>query len=61
MSKLLGLMFKEWREKHRFTLREIEEWTGISNAHLSQFEHGKVESISFDNAVQILICMMAAK
>ena len=30
------------------TLRELEEKTGLSNAYLSQLEHGKVKSPSVD-------------
>ena len=40
--KSLGNKLKELREIHRFTLRQVEEATGISNAYLSQLENDKI-------------------
>lgn len=40
--KLLGSKLKELRDIHRFTLRQVEEATGISNAYLSQLENDKI-------------------
>ena len=40
--KSLGSTLKELREIHRFTLRQVEEATGISNAYLSQLENDKI-------------------
>ncbi len=60
MSELLGIIFKEFRYDSRLTLRECAELTGLSNPFLSQFERGHV-NISLDNAVKILILIIAAK
>ncbi|MHA1422944.1 MAG: helix-turn-helix domain-containing protein [Candidatus Thorarchaeota archaeon] len=38
----LGTQLKEVRKKKRFSLRDVEEKTGISNAYLSQLETGKI-------------------
>lgn len=44
---------KEWRVMRDFTLRKVEEDTGISNSYLSQLETGKVKNPSFDVVVKI--------
>jgi len=41
-KKTLGRSLKELRGTRRFTLREVEEFTGISNAYLSQLENEKI-------------------
>jgi transcriptional regulator with XRE-family HTH domain len=38
----LGSVLRAKREAVRFTLRTVEEVTGVSNAYLSQLENGKV-------------------
>jgi transcriptional regulator with XRE-family HTH domain len=40
--KSLGGTLKELREIQKFTLRQVEEVTGISNAYLSQLENDKI-------------------
>jgi transcriptional regulator with XRE-family HTH domain len=40
--KSLGKTLRELREIKRFTLRQVEEATGISNAYLSQLENDKI-------------------
>jgi transcriptional regulator with XRE-family HTH domain len=40
--KSLGNTLKELREIQKFTLRKVEEVTGISNAYLSQLENDKI-------------------
>jgi len=47
---------KEWRRQRGFTLRQVEEKTGISNAYLSQVETGKVKNPSFD--VMVKLCRL---
>jgi len=42
MNETLGEYLKRVREEKRFTLRAVEEKTGISNAYLSQVENGKI-------------------
>ena len=47
MSKLkysLGIFLASVRNKLGLTLRAVEEKTGISNAYLSQLEHGKIKT-----------------
>ena len=39
----LGIFLASARNKLRMTLRAVEEETGISNAYLSQLEHGKIK------------------
>lgn len=40
--KSLGNTLRELRDIQRFTLRQVEEATGISNAYLSQLENDKI-------------------
>ncbi len=44
--KSLGKTLKEKRESIGFTLREVEDTTGISNAYLSQLENDKIKKPS---------------
>ena len=44
--KSLGATLKEARELVPFTLRQVEEATGISNAYLSQLENDKIKKPS---------------
>jgi len=46
LNKTLGNELKSCRESKKFTLREIEEITGISNAYLSQLENNKIKKPS---------------
>lgn len=39
----LGIFLASARNKLEMTLRAVEEATGISNAYLSQLEHGKIK------------------
>lgn len=43
-SDRLGVFLTLARQKHKLTLRAVEEKTGISNAYLSQLEHGKIRT-----------------
>ncbi len=45
-TKSLGKTLKEARELFPFTLRQVEEATGISNAYLSQLENDKIKKPS---------------
>lgn len=42
----LGLSLKEARKNLSFTLRQVEDATGISNAYLSQLENDKIKNPS---------------
>ncbi len=44
---------KEWRVMRDFTLRMVEEKTGVSNCYLSQLETGKVKNPSFTVVVKL--------
>lgn len=46
LNKTLGDELRSCRESKKFTLREIEEMTGISNAYLSQLENNKIKKPS---------------
>jgi transcriptional regulator with XRE-family HTH domain len=45
-EKSLGGMLREARELKKFSLREVELKTGISNAYLSQLENDKIKKPS---------------
>lgn len=42
----LGLILREARKNLSFTLRQVEDISGISNAYLSQLENGKIKNPS---------------
>lgn len=42
------------RKKSNFTLRQVEELIGISNAYLSQLENGKIKSPSYQTVKKLL-------
>lgn len=42
MATSIGDYLKNVRQKKQLTLRQVEETTGIKNAHLSQLENGKI-------------------
>jgi transcriptional regulator with XRE-family HTH domain len=44
--KTLGENLKNARQMSKFSLREVEELTGISNAYLSQVENDKIKKPS---------------
>jgi len=44
--KTLGVALKECRELKGFTLRQVEESIGVSNAYLSQLENEKIKKPS---------------
>jgi transcriptional regulator with XRE-family HTH domain len=46
--------FKELRKKSNLTLRQVEEYSGISNAYLSQLETGKIKSPSYQTVKKLL-------
>lgn len=45
-SKTLGQLLRQAREIGGYTLRQVEEATGISNGYLSQLETGKIKKPS---------------
>lgn len=45
-KKTLGSLLKTAREINKFSLRDVEEVTNISNAYLSQLENEKIKSPS---------------
>jgi transcriptional regulator with XRE-family HTH domain len=40
-QKMLGVLLRAWREKHRMGIREAAKQIGISHATLSRIENGK--------------------
>ncbi len=42
----LGQFLRAARERRNLTLRSVEDSTGVSNAYLSQLEHGKIRQPS---------------
>ena len=42
-SQALGEYLHNLRDSLRLTLREVEEASGVSNAYVSQLEHGKIQ------------------
>jgi transcriptional regulator with XRE-family HTH domain len=45
-KQTLGKFLQSTREKKGLTLRAVENATGISNAYISQLEHGKISKPS---------------
>lgn len=43
---MMAEILKYLRKKANLTLRQVEDYTGISNAYLSQLENGKVKKPS---------------
>jgi transcriptional regulator with XRE-family HTH domain len=46
MATTLGKTLKDARDQASFTLKQVEEATGISNAYLSQLENEKIKKPS---------------
>ena len=42
----LGKLLRDARRANGLTLRDVEERTGVSNAYLSQLEHGRIRQPS---------------
>lgn len=40
-QKMLGVLLRAWREKHRIGIREAARNIGVSHSTLSRIEHGK--------------------
>mgnify|MGYP003522831600 CR=1 FL=1 len=53
LKKTLGQVIKELREGMRFSLRTVEEVTGISNAYLSQLENDKAKKPSANRLLKL--------
>jgi DNA-binding transcriptional regulator YiaG len=53
IPSLSEIDFRQLRKGRNFSLREVEERTGISNAYLSQLERGKIKSPGYET-VRIL-------
>lgn len=49
-----GEYFKSLRKAKGYTLRQVEDATGLSNAYLSQFENGKIKKPSHDTITKLL-------
>lgn len=49
----LGIFLASARKKLELTLRAVEERTGISNAYLSQLEHGKIKTPAPQNLYKL--------
>ena len=49
----LGIFLGSARNKLGLTLRAVEEETGISNAYLSQLEHGKIKTPAPQNLYKL--------
>jgi len=47
-AEIKEMNYKQKRLAKGFTLRQVEEKTGISNAYLSQLENGKIKKPSYD-------------
>lgn len=58
MSDMLGMRIKERRKQKGFTLKQVEQLTGISNGNLSEIERGiKTPSLSsLVKLVNVLEC-----
>jgi transcriptional regulator with XRE-family HTH domain len=45
-TETLSRFLRLARERHSLSLRSVEEQTGVSNAYLSQLEHGRIRQPS---------------
>ena len=52
-TEKLGAFLASARNKLQMTLRAVEEATGISNAYLSQLEHGKIKTPAPQNLFKL--------
>lgn len=52
-TEKLGTFLASARNKLELTLRAVEEETGISNAYLSQLEHGKIKTPAPQNLYKL--------
>lgn len=52
-TEKLGTFLASARNKLAMTLRAVEEETGISNAYLSQLEHGKIKTPAPQNLYKL--------
>ena len=52
-TEKLGAFLASARHKLEMTLRAVEEETGISNAYLSQLEHGKIKTPAPQNLYKL--------
>ena len=52
-TEKLGTFLASARNKLEMTLRAVEEKTGISNAYLSQLEHGKIKTPAPQNLYKL--------
>ena len=52
-TERLGTFIASVRNKLEMTLRAVEEETGISNAYLSQLEHGKIKTPAPQNLYKL--------
>lgn len=52
-TERLGTFLASARNKLEMTLRAVEEETGISNAYLSQLEHGKIKTPAPQNLYKL--------
>ena len=52
-TEKLGAFLASARNKLELTLRAVEEETGISNAYLSQLEHGKIKTPAPQNLYKL--------
>ena len=52
-TEKLGTFLASARNKLEMTLRAVEEETGISNAYLSQLEHGKIKTPAPQNLYKL--------
>ena len=52
-TEKLGAFLASARSKLRMTLRAVEEVTGISNAYLSQLEHGRIKTPAPQNLYKL--------
>lgn len=48
-TRTLGQYLKQLREKNGYSLREVEQVTGISNAYLSLLENDKIKKPAANN------------
>ncbi len=54
MPNLKGDVLKAMRVEKKYTLRQVEDATGVSNSYLSQLETGKITNPSHDVIIKLI-------
>ncbi|WP_430789122.1 helix-turn-helix domain-containing protein [Virgibacillus flavescens] len=57
VSDDFGLLFKEYRKKEGFTLKQLGSMTNVNHTYINRIENGKRREISFSKVIRLAICL----